>query len=53
MNELQVLCEHTQTDIVRATRDLERRTKLKNQLELDYTEIDQSMVTLKANVQQC
>ena len=50
LNELQVLCELTSADIVRATRDLERKTKLTNQLTLDYQEVDQSMVTLKANV---
>ena len=47
LNELQVLCEFTQNDIIKANRELQKKDHQKNQLTLQYEECDQMMVTLK------
>ena len=47
MNELQVLCEFTQNDIIKANRELSKRKTQKKHLNLQYSEVDQSNVTLK------
>ena len=47
MNELQVLCEFTQKDFIKANKDLSRKKTQKKQLNLAYQEVDQSTVTLK------
>ena len=47
MNELQALCEFTQSDIIKANKDLQKKKVQKNQLALAYQEVDQSTVSLK------
>ena len=47
LNELQVLCEFTQNDIIKANRELIKKKSQKQQLNLEYQEIDQATITLK------
>lgn len=47
MNELQVLCEFTSNDIIKANKDLNKKKIQKKQINLQYQEIDQSTVSLK------
>lgn len=47
LNELKVLCEFTQSDIIKANRELQKKKQQKKQLHIEYQEVDQSTVTLK------
>ena len=40
LNELQVLCEFTQNDIIKANRELHKKKAQKKQLTLEYQEVD-------------
>lgn len=47
LNELQVRCEFTQSDMIRGNRELLKKKQQKKQLTLQYQEVDQATVTLK------
>lgn len=53
LNELQVLCEFTQNDIIKANRELHKKKAQKKQLTLEFQEIDQCTVTLKNKHVKC
>ena len=48
LNELQVLCEFTQNDIIKANRELHKEEAQTEQLIMQYQETDQATTTLKA-----
>ena len=47
LNELQVLCEFTQNDIIKANRELNKKEAQKKQLTLEYQEVEHQTNSLK------
>lgn len=47
LNELQVRCEFTESDMIKGNRELNKKKNQKQKLTMQYQEIDQSNVGLK------
>ena len=47
LNELQVLCEFTQSDMIKGNRELQKKKAQKQNIKLQYEEVDQATITLK------